>query len=216
MRLKMITGVVLALLGASAGAANFSFTGSFTRDDDVQLFRFAVAAPSLSTVTLLTLSYAGGTNAAGSPVPAGGFDPVISLFDATGALIGEADDGGATSDPVTGLALDAVLQIDLTAGDYVAALTQSPNFAFGPSLADGFELAGSGNFAGGFVDAFGNGNPRDGHWALDILSAASASVGAAVPEPPVALLLAVGLAGLAFTGKDGKTASDDVFPASRA
>lgn len=211
MRLKMITGVVLALLGASAGAANFSFTGSFTRDDDVQLFRFAVAAPSLSTVTLLTLSYAGGTNAAGSPVPAGGFDPVISLFDAAGALIGEADDGGATSDPVTGLALDAVLQIDLTAGDYVAALTQSPNFA-GPSLADGFEFAGSGNFAGGFIF----GNPRDGHWALDILSVASASVGAAVPEPPVALLLAVGLAGLAFTGKDGKTASDDVFPASRA
>lgn len=199
MRLNKLIGVLLALFGAAAGAADFSFTGNFARDDDVRLFRFTVGAPSLSTVTLLTLSYAGGINAAGATILPGGFDPVISLFDSAGALIGEGDDGGAAIDPATGLALDAFLQIDLAAGDYVAALTQSPNFAFGPSLIDGFELAGTGDFAGGFIDPFGN--QRDSHWALDILSVARASA-AGVPEPGSALLLAIGLAGLAFTRLD--------------
>ena len=45
-------------------ADNFSFTGSFAVDNDVQLFNFSVTAPS--TVTLRTWSYAGGTNAAGA------------------------------------------------------------------------------------------------------------------------------------------------------
>ena len=59
-RCKWFHGVltfVLVSFFASMGAAqaaNFSFTGIFTQDDDVQLFSFVVGAPS--TVTLLTYS----------------------------------------------------------------------------------------------------------------------------------------------------------------
>ena len=194
---RTILALVLLPICVAAGAANFSFTGNFDRDDDVQLFRFAVDGPGLNLVTLLTLSYAGGVNSAGVVVPAGGFDPVIALFDGAGTLIAENDDGANAVDPATGLSLDAFLEIGIPAGGYFVALTQSPNFALGPSLADGFELAGIGDFAGGFVDAFGN--PRDGGWALDILDVASAAaVGAAVPVPGTLWLFGVSLLGLAL------------------
>src|SRR5262245_35968039 len=74
-----------------AKADNFSFTGSFAVDNDVQLFNFSVMAPS--NVTLRTWSYAGGTNAAGQLIAAGGFDPILALFDSSGALIDQNDDG---------------------------------------------------------------------------------------------------------------------------
>src|SRR5271167_5225019 len=78
----------LAVLGCLAGSiaqgSSFSFTGTFTQDDQLELFQFT--APSAS-VTLRTWSYAGGTNAAGNVIAAGGFDTVLSLFDATGGLM---------------------------------------------------------------------------------------------------------------------------------
>jgi hypothetical protein len=193
---RTILALILFLVCLGAGAANFSFTGNFDRDDDVQLFRFAVEGSSLNLVTLLTLSYAGGLNSTGVVVPPSGFDPVIALFDGAGALIAESDDGSNAVDPATGLSLDAFLEIGIPAGGYFIALTQSPNFALGPSLADGFELAGISDFAGGFVDAFGN--QRDGDWALDILNVASAAAVAAVPVPGTLWLLAVSLPGLAL------------------
>jgi hypothetical protein len=45
----------LILMSDMAFADNFPFTGSFTQDDDVQLFNFTVGAPS--TVMLRTCSY---------------------------------------------------------------------------------------------------------------------------------------------------------------
>ncbi len=53
-------------------AADFSFRGNFSTDDEVHLFNFSVGATS--TVTLKTLSYAGGTQADGTVISAGGFD----------------------------------------------------------------------------------------------------------------------------------------------
>jgi hypothetical protein len=185
---RAIVSLALLTACAGAGAANFSFTGAFNQDDDVQLFRFAVTGPSFTTVTLQTLSYDGGLNAAGALIPAGGFDPVISLFDAAGTLLDDNDDGS--------FGPDAFLQLPLGAGDYLAALTESPNRANGPNLADGFVLAGLSNFTGpGFVDVFDN--QRDSRWALDILNVASAAVGiAAVPAPGTLWLIVAAL--LAF------------------
>jgi hypothetical protein len=202
--------VCLALLTtcAGAGAANFSFTGTFNQDDDVQLFRFAVAGPSFTTVTLQTLSYDGGLNTAGALIPPGGFDPVISLFDAGGTLLDDNDDGS--------FGPDAFLRIALGAGNYLAALTESPNRANGPNLADGFLLAGTGNFTGpGFVDVFGN--QRDGHWALDVLNVASAVVGiAAVPSPGTLWLLAAPLLALAVLWRPRPINRSNIPPRIRA
>jgi hypothetical protein len=190
-------------------AANFSFTGSFANDNDVQFFNFSVGAPS--TIILETFSYAGGTNAAGTVIPAGGFDPNLSVFDTTGLLIGVNGDGaGVPVDPVTGNAFDALLQFisTLSPGTYRVALTQYDNSANGPTLADGFHEDGNPIFTGAMFGCgdgilFCDASPaiRTNQWALDILNVASADeVGAATPLPAALPLFATGLGALGLLG----------------
>jgi hypothetical protein len=174
------------LCSQGAWASNLSFTGNFTHDDDLQLIYFTVDATS--PVSFQTLSYAGGTNAASASIAPGGFDPTLSLFKYSGdkLQLGANDDGGCGlvgSDG--GACLDSFLSAGpLTPGNYVLALTESPNSALGPTLADGFALSGSGDFScpmfigtpGPFCDS--TLRQRDSHWAVDILGADSASLGA--------------------------------------
>ncbi len=169
---------------AIGDSVDYSFTGSFTQDDDVQLFSFTV--DSISTVTLFTLSYAGGTNADGSIISAGGFDPNLSLFDSSGLLIYQNDDGTPPDvgiDMDVFLAFDTFLQIVLTPGTFTVAISQYGNFANGPTLGDGFSRDGQGNFAGGFIDYFDN--PRTNEWAFDILNVEGAYAQHEYPETPV-------------------------------
>jgi hypothetical protein len=202
--------LVTLILGPQvANASNFSFTGSFVNDNDVQFFNFSVGAPS--NITIETYSYAGGTNAAGTVIPAGGFDTNLSVFDATGLLIGVNNDGTGVVpvDPVTGAAFDALLQFNstLSPGNYLVALTQSDNLANGPTLADGFHQDGIPNFTASefgcvsinFCDA--TLSIRTNQWALDILNVASADeVGAATPLPASLQLFASGLGALGLLG----------------
>jgi hypothetical protein len=204
--------VALLAIPGSARALDFSFTGMFTQDDNVQLFNFSVGAPS--TVTLMTLSYAGGVNAAGVTIPRGGFDPILALFDSTGMLITQNDDGGCGTvqpDGVigvtgTGQCWDTFLQSTLAAGSYTVSIQQYDNFAIGPTLADGFSRDGEGNFTSSFgcgapgfcdVSSVPIFNQRDGHWGFDIYNVAQASTPSAVPEPTTLGLLGIGLLGLA-------------------
>jgi hypothetical protein len=186
---------------APAYADNFSFTGSFINDNDVQLFNFTVGAPS--TVTLLTYSYAGGTNSAGAVIPRGGFDPILALFNSTGAFINQNDDGGSNvpADPATGAHFDTFLQLALAAGSYTVSVMQFDNFATGPNLSNGFVEGGNTNFTarfgcsqGFFCDVSGASpfNNRDGHWAFDILNVEAASIPPGVPGP----IVGAGLPGL--------------------
>lgn len=186
----------LCLLANSAAAADFSFTGSFSADDDVQLFAFT--ADGASTVTLRTYSYAGGVQANGNVVLSGGFDPILALFDSNGALIDQNDDGsGVPSDPMTGSAFDTELSVLLTAGSYTVAVSQYDNFAVGPNLSDGFDRTGQPLFTAGYGCSNGQfcdvgANNRTNAWAFDVLN-----VQTAVPEPASALLLGSGLLVLA-------------------
>ncbi len=178
-----LAAVVLAAGSASALAANLSFSGNLAGDNDVQLFSFTLAADS--DVTLRTWSYAGGTNAAGSLIGAGGFDPIVSLFSGTGGtavLIGANDDGvGVDVDPTTGFAFDSLLEVSsLPSGTYTVALTQFANFANGPSLDDGFDSGGNSGFDG-----------RTSAWALDILSVDTAI---SIPAPGTLALAVLALA----------------------
>ena len=90
--------------------SDFSFQGTLNGDDGIQLFTFSVSSPS--TVTIQTLSYAGGINAQGVTIPNGGFDPVLTLFDSSGVLADQNDDGGSfvLIDPSSGRSSDAYLQ----------------------------------------------------------------------------------------------------------
>lgn len=189
--------IAMSLITGSANAADFSFTGEFANDDEVQEFNFAVAGAA-QDVTLRTWSYAGGTDAAGTVIARGGFDPVVSLFNAsTGSRIGVNDDGGLVADPVSGSAWDSFLMQTLAAGNYTATVTQFGSFPNG-SLADGFQGSFQSNFGG-----------RDSHWALDVLNVESASLGdsyvSPIPEPESYALLLAGLGLVGFMARRRKS-----------
>jgi hypothetical protein len=198
--LRLLLTTVLLCWGAVTHATTISYTGTFAQDDQKELISFTTS--SAGGVSLRTWGFGGGINAAGDTISAGGFAPIVSVFDSSDMLIGLAQAGVATcdgnSDPVTGFCWDILLDLMLPAGNYLAVLTQDDNSPLGPFLSDGFLRDGEGNFTGpyflGFPGSFVlvTGDQRDGHWALDI-----SLPGNAAPEPGSLALLAGGLVALA-------------------
>jgi uncharacterized protein (TIGR03437 family) len=188
-----LSGMAAVRLCAGPGV---SYTGNFVADDDQREVFFTLSAPS--SVALRTFSYAGGVNAAGTTIPAGGFDPTVSVFDSGGRLIAYNRDGGCgnvAADAVTSFCWDSFLQVSLPAGNYTAVLTQSENLPNGPTLADSFAYNPSlcvaalvcpttdanGNFtaapaggAPGFWDFFPS--QRTSFYALDIVGASASAI----------------------------------------
>lgn len=193
-------------------ATNLSFTGTFTADDDVQLFNFTT--DGTSSVTLRTYSYAGGVQADGNVVSGGGFDPILALFDSAGNLIAEVDDdssGTVAEDPNTMSSFDTLLSGVLAAGDYTVAVVQFDNFANGPTLSDGFVMQGDPFFTaltggcsnGQFCDV--NSANRSNEWAFDILNVVGATQ-VPIPIPAAIWLFGTGLLGLVGIARRKKTA----------
>jgi hypothetical protein len=171
--------IAISLFAGSVNAADFSFTGNFTDDDQVQEFNFNVG--SASDVTLRTWSYGGGMNAEGSAIEGNGFLPIVSLFNAdTGRLIAYTD--------LTGNSSDSLIPVSLTGGNYIATVTQYDSFPTNYSLSEGFDGSFNTDFEG-----------YDPHWALDILNVENASLGASyispspIPEPETYAMLLAGL-----------------------
>jgi hypothetical protein len=137
------------LLIASVGyAGNFSFTGDFTADTDLQFFTFTVAVDTPG-VLLRTWSYAGGTNSANTLIPAGGFEPYLNLYLADGTQMNPGAPnscGGATApDPVTKECNDVYYPTTVSfpggtwqAGTYTLVLSNFANPGVG-NLSDGFQ-----------------------------------------------------------------------------
>ena len=190
--------LALATFPAAAGPITTSHTGTFIQDGDVRFFPLHLSAAS--HVTLISYSYAGGTNAAGQAIPRGGFDPVLALFDLAGTLLAQNDDGGANvpADALTGATFDSFLALDLAAGDYTIAILQFDNEAIGPTLASGFSHPGDAAFttAFGCLDAQPSFNDLSGLPGCGRTNAFAFDTITDVPEPASAALLAAALLGL--------------------
>jgi hypothetical protein len=207
--LSTVAGFALLGAAASANAANYSFTGSFVNDNDVQQFVFTVGAAS-PDVILRTWSYAGGVNAAGQTIAEGGFDPILAVFSGAGptaTLINQNDDGGASvpADSVTGAHYDTYLDLGtLAAGTYTATVMQYNNFADGPTLGDGFQQDGNTAFTHSLVGQAGGlfwdvtDHERTGNWAFDILGVQEATAPGVPDGGTTVALLGMALTGLAF------------------
>ena len=134
----------------TANASTVSYSGTFSGDDQVQLYSYTLS--HASNVVFSTDSYGGGVSN-GVSIPAGGFVPVLSLFNSMGNEIA-SDGGDATcyagmkADPATSMCDDAYLNENLAAGSYTVALTEFFNVPVGPNISDGFLEQGQGNFTG--------------------------------------------------------------------
>ena len=176
-----------ACLSAPAFGQSQSFAGNFSSDADNPGFSFILNGPA--PVVIRTFSYAGGTTTAGVVIPAGGFDPTISLYDGSGNFIVGNRDGGCgnvAADPVTSFCWDSYLNVTLPAGSYTVVITQSENLPNGPTLASSFVYAAQPNFttpagasSSGFWDLFPS--KRTSAYAFDVSSTALATTS----PPPV-------------------------------
>ena len=183
----------LAAVGHGA-AETISLSGNLQDDSSVVLYNFDVQTGGL--VTLQTFSYAGGVDAEGAVVAAGGFDPVLTLFDMSGNFLVSNDDGPCGTvgaDPTTGNCFDSFISGDLAAGSYTVALTEYDNLPAGSTLADSFTEVGNGNFTcqeflgtpGGFCDD--SPSQRDSAYELDVITPGAAP--AITPEPASGVLV---------------------------
>jgi hypothetical protein len=170
-----ILGIVATTAGimlesAPAGAASLSFVGSFAADNPNQLFTTTFTTISSSLVNFRSYGYdGGGPNAEGVTIAAGGFEPILTVFNNTnGNFIFEQ-----YLTP-TGLS-DFNVNRTLAAGDYKVVLStyanflkQQPNPLVPRNIADGFENQG---------DFFG----QQPNFAFDINNVNLTAT--AVPEP---------------------------------
>jgi hypothetical protein len=194
-----LRGLLISAAAVSAlTASSFSFIGTFATGDNAQYLTFSASG----LTTIRTLSYGGGTNISGSLIAAGGFDPLLNIFDDTGAQLGSFDDsaaGGGCSAGITSGSngcLDSYFSNILEPGTYTLVLTQFDNVFSGLTLADGFFWQEACSAV--FCDDFNHTAPRTGNWSLDIIGANSAAETTAAPEPGSVGLLAIGIIVLAF------------------
>lgn len=155
--------------------------------------------PLTSTMSAITFSYGGGTNAQGTVIAQSGFEPYLSLFDSAGGFLASTFFGttcpvGANTNSTTGFCYDVGLDGGtLAPGSYGTAISAFENMSLaenpgGYLLADGF--TGLGNLAQG----------EDLHFAFDVTLTSAVST----PEPATAGLALLSMALVYFKERSSK------------
>lgn len=202
---KIFFGVAIGVSSLFATLVDYDFSGNFTKDNDVVIFDFTV--DEASNVTVFSSSWV-----------TGGFDPILDIWDASGNLIYQQDDGhnvGSTESNGVMYAhgdWDSYYSVSLAAGRYSASICQYNNFAVGTHLSQGFKYDNDPHFT--YTQRFGtqpdfNGvlhggnDPRTSDWEFHLLNVSKADV-RPVPEPSTMSLILfsiIGLSGLAIRRK---------------
>lgn len=195
-----VLAVLLCPLACMAGSPADLFQGTFSEDDQVELFSFT--SDGSTPITIESYGYAGGL-VDSTTIPEGGFAPDATIFDFLGDF--QTNDTGGhcpptAADSVTGNCDDPYLQQVFSAGTYTLALTVDDNLAVG-ALSDGFKQMGNPGFTcaedgltGEFCDVtdplYGE---RTGNYAISIAGATAASdITSATPEPATLPLMLCG------------------------
>lgn len=183
MRASIFAAATIFLVAASSRASTIDFTGAFQHDDDLAVFHYSVQ--DQSSVTIQTTSFA-----------AGGFIPLLFLFDTSGVTVFQSDGFLLNSDASISFVSDA-------AAVYTIILSEYDNYPNSFLLSDGYTRTGQGDFTG----AFGCGNGRfcdpsgaqlTGDWAVTFSSTDPTLTAQLVPEPGSACLLMGGLLVMAW------------------
>ncbi|HUP02858.1 MAG TPA: DVUA0089 family protein [Bryobacteraceae bacterium] len=178
--------VLLACCSVPMLGATSSYTGTLTSPEDSASGAFVVNVPFAGVLTVQTWGFGGGTNAEGTAIAAGGFDPFVAVFSGTGAtaafLAGSSDILSNYSShagcPAAGKVMigansdcgDVAFSVTVAPGSYTIVLTDA---GYVPAAV--FES--SGTLGDGFIDLTG-GAPLQtcdgaciaptGNFALDI------------------------------------------------
>ena len=175
-RAAAAAALVLSGTAALADEATFNRTGGFGFEQEVHSFHLDV--DSASDLRLWTTSWA-----------AGQADPVLSLFDrSSGALLSLSDDVDgpyAQVDSTQGVLDAGISLMDLAAGQYLVAVSASPNLPVGTTWAEGYLLGTSG------------GNSIDSSWTVQVVLGNAAPI----PEPTTTDLVLAGLAAVAWLAR---------------
>lgn len=174
-----------------AKADNATLSGVFTNDN--QVLAIPITTTTTQSYDFYTTSYSGGVNADGTTTTAGGFDPILSLFDSNGNIVpgGGASSGGA----------DANLEDVLGPGMYTLTLTEFGNSSNDNTI-NGFttdvpsfvaSVCTNGPSAA-FTDAY-DCTTRNGNYTVNYTSSS------VTPEPPSALLVLLPLAGVVLLNR---------------
>jgi hypothetical protein len=173
--------LLFALLQA-AGAATVSYVGSLNPNDPNDLFQVQIDLLMLSPIRVQSFGYGGGTNAAGTLIPGGGFDTYVSIFDGwgPGATFLASNDDGCLGCPDS-----AITTSPLPVGHYTVVLSVFDNYSFAENL-------GTGTLGDGFIGLgsyFSGGGFRISDYAIDIEFASPT----AVPEPGAGAVVLLGI-----------------------
>ena len=198
---------LLASAVTPASAGSISLVGALDPTDANDALLIAFSLASNAGIEMQSYGFggsgsaAGGTNAAGAVIAAGGFDTYFSLFEGVGAaaiFLTSNDDGNCPPGDATVACRDSSLNLNLAAGSYVLAVSVFDNLSFaenfgGGTLGDGF--TGLGNYFN--LDILADTTPD---FAVDITADGLTLVEAHrlsdlppptnVPEPSVLVLMA--------------------------